>query len=450
MRSKLARRPCINGAGLSGDISEREWKLLATASGGYCAFPGCDLNLVEPGTDQDKAAFLGQAAHVIGDSRQGPRGRSEMSEEDRDKHTNLILLCGTHHKLIDDQPRTYSVPVLQQMKRDHEVRMRNRNGRRATTSPPTLKNEAIHSTLLPISHLPEVVFSSPCDYGHAQRDEVRQRLRYPHNRDELIPFLLREDSLFCFHDLRDPGNPFADVTDVGSAEMLRAKALWADPEGHRRYVQLLNSALYKYTGRLGIRYDPRHYRFYFPSQETGNELSITYRTLTGRKSTRSVAWEPKRRSTGEGKNFWFHLAAGLRFHRMDQAQWCLSIRPERHLTQDGQTPLPPEQVGRRVTRLKARMYNDLYLAEVNFWREYLSKGQPRIILNFGHQSAIIDAKLLVFNVCWPGIPGDDTPFTNQVGQEDLFSLADWNDALSGERVDWDDFTEEDVEDESAG
>src|SRR3712207_148595 len=90
----------IDGAGMSHNISDKEWKMLVAASGGYCAFPRCDLNLVQPGTNQDSAAFLGEAAHIVADSRQGPRGRSEMSDADRDKHTNLILLCGMHHKLI--------------------------------------------------------------------------------------------------------------------------------------------------------------------------------------------------------------------------------------------------------------------------------------------------------------------------------------------------------------
>ncbi len=435
---------------MSRSITDKEWKMLISASGGYCAFPGCDQHLAESSTAQDGGSFLGQAAHIIADSRQGPRGRSELSDQDRDKHTNLILLCGVHHKLIDDQPRTYSVPVLQQMKRDHEDRMRQQNGRAAAAPPPVRKLEGLHSTLLPVTHLPEVVFAAPSDYRDFQENEVKQRIAYPVNRDELTPFLIREGALFAFHDLRDPDNPFAEVTDVGGAEMLRSSDLWQDPEGRRRFVTLLNRSLYKYTARLDVRYDPRHYRFYFPVRRKGHELTIAHRSLTGRRSTRKVAWEPQRRSTGEGRGFWFHLAAGLRFHQMARAQWCLSIRPERHLTEDGETPLPPHQIGRRVTSLKARMYNDLYLGEVNFWREYLANGHPRIILNFGHQSAVIEAKLLEFDVQWSGIPGDDKPFTNQVGQEDLFSLAGWNDALGGERVDWDEMTEDDLEDDDVG
>lgn len=43
-----------------------------------------------------------------------------MAAEDRDKYPNLILLCNIHHKVIDDQPLTYSVSVLHGIKRDHE------------------------------------------------------------------------------------------------------------------------------------------------------------------------------------------------------------------------------------------------------------------------------------------------------------------------------------------
>lgn len=98
---------------MSRSITDRDWKILTAASGGCCAFPNCEQLLVVPGTETDDSAFLGQAAHIVAASRQGPRGRSDLSEADRDKHTNLILLCGVHHKLIDSQPQTYSVMVLQ-------------------------------------------------------------------------------------------------------------------------------------------------------------------------------------------------------------------------------------------------------------------------------------------------------------------------------------------------
>ena len=46
----------------------------------------------------------------------------------------------------------------------------------------------------------------------------------------------------------------------------------------------------------------------------------------------------------------------------------ISIRPERHLTKDGSVLLAPDKIGRKVTKLKAKMYNDKYMGEIVFSR----------------------------------------------------------------------------------
>jgi hypothetical protein len=428
-------------------IPQREVKALCALSGGVCPFPGCGRSLVEPGTEQDGAAFLGEIAHIVADSRQGPRGNSLMSDEDRDKHSNLLLLCGDHHKIIDSQPNTYSVPVLRQIKVDHETHIRRISSKEETEQEPEYSNEVIHSSLLSVSHLPDAVFAAPCAFRDGQEDEVKKRLMYPDDKDVLVRFLLREGRLFTFHNLNDAKGPFADVIDRRSVEPLRAVELWADAEGKRRYVTLLNRALFKFTSNLGIRYDPGHYRFFFPVEETGKEREVEYRPLNANKATRKVAWQPKRKSTGEKKKHWWHLAAGIRFHQMAGMQWCLSLRPERHLTSDDTTPLPPKQIGRRVTSMKSKMRNIDYLTEVNFWRDYLSRGTPRIVLSFGDQSAIISTEFLSFSIDWPGVPGDDESFRNVNYKEDLFTKVEYDRAISGEAISWEELDEEDPEEE---
>ncbi len=365
-----------------------------------------------------------------------------MSDEDRDKHPNLLLLCGVHHDLIDIQKLKFSVNVLWQMKADHEDRIRKAASPTAAESKPDLKSETIHSSLLPVTHLPQAVFAAPCGFGDGQADEVRQRIKYPADTTELVRFILRDEKLFSFHDLRDSKGPFADVIDIRNVEVLRSTSLWEEAERHRRYVDLLNRAMFKHTDRLGVRYDPTHYRYFFQADKPGDERSITYRPLNTKQTSRLVVWEPKRRTTGEGKGFWWHLGAGIRFHKVGERQWCLSLRPERHLTSDGITPLASKQIGKRVTSLKAKMYNDLYLSEINFWRDYLSGGTPRILLNFGQQSVVIETQFLSFDVDWPGIPGDDKAFKNQTYVDDLFTLSDFNETVEGESFDWEDDDEE--------
>ena len=43
-----------------------------------------------------------------------------LASGSRDQYDNLILLCNLHHKVIDDQPNTYHVQALKEMKASHE------------------------------------------------------------------------------------------------------------------------------------------------------------------------------------------------------------------------------------------------------------------------------------------------------------------------------------------
>ena len=76
------------------------------------------------------------------------------------------------------------------------------------------------------------------------------------------------------------------------------------------------------------------------------------------------------------------------------------------------------------------MYNYQLLGELQFWKEYLSDGQPAVILNFGGQSLVIDAELITGGATWPGVPDDVKPFANTLREMNLFSSADYHRALS--------------------
>ena len=90
-------------------------------SGNRCAFPGCGQLLVadDGGT---APSLVGFEAHIVARARGGPRGIADLTPEERDSLSNLLLLCGTHHKLIDDRPDEYTVERLRDMKRSHEDR----------------------------------------------------------------------------------------------------------------------------------------------------------------------------------------------------------------------------------------------------------------------------------------------------------------------------------------
>lgn len=70
----------------------------------------------------DQGDFLvGQEAHIIGRSSDGPRGKSDLGASQRDTYENLILLCARHHIIVDNDVKAYPVELLLSMKSDHEL-----------------------------------------------------------------------------------------------------------------------------------------------------------------------------------------------------------------------------------------------------------------------------------------------------------------------------------------
>lgn len=177
---------------------------------------------------------------------------------------------------------------------------------------------------------------------------------------------------------------------------------------------------------MGLKLDKNHSRYYFEPGELGKEKRVTYQSVGGVKSERNVAWNPHYRHNDEAKKYWEHLAVGLRFHKLGQLAWGLAIRPERRYTSDGFTSLEGKVIGKKSTKRKSRMYNFDVLREVQFWRDFLSEGKPRITCSFGRQALVIDNDLISASITWPEVVGDQANRMAASYEDDLFTLADLN------------------------
>ncbi len=89
-------------------------------SGNMCAYPDCKIELVMDETETDDESVIGEEAHIVARKPDGPRGKSDLTPEQRDKYNNLVLLCSVHHKKIDDQPNHYTVDKILDFKKNHE------------------------------------------------------------------------------------------------------------------------------------------------------------------------------------------------------------------------------------------------------------------------------------------------------------------------------------------
>lgn len=415
-------------------VSEKTKREIWVKAGGHCSFPDCQHLLIEEGNEDDSSATIGEIAHIVAQGAVGPRSDKSIPGEELHGVGNLMLLCLEHHQIVDDQPKTYPVEKLIQMRTDHEKWVREQlSPREAYTgvfSQEVTVTDTIHSSLIPVSRMPCYIYSAPTKLTNPK--EAQKRIEWPSGADGLmLPFILKENQLHCFADLTKKKNPFHKCISADKVTSVRVEQWWNHDAKHLWFVQLLNQCLNKLTGRKGLLFDKRHKRYYFVPDKHGEEVSVASKSLEGRASHRSACWQPKRRSTGEPKGYWEHLAVGLRFHRLSDKGWCLSLRPERRFTIDGFVEIEGKETGKKSTSKKSRMFNIDVLKEVNFWREFLSDGNPRITLNFGEQSMTIEKELLHGDIVWPGVSNDAKPFSQAEFSEDLFSLAEL-DELDGD------------------
>lgn len=109
--------------------SKVEYALWAR-SAGRCQYRGCNENLVGDLLAGKTMGKFGYKAHVIGDApksgsgKGGPRYDPARSAALAGDISNLMLLCGRHHKLVDvDAKDDHPEAVLLAMKEEHERRV---------------------------------------------------------------------------------------------------------------------------------------------------------------------------------------------------------------------------------------------------------------------------------------------------------------------------------------
>lgn len=106
-------------------ISPATIKVLWSGARGQCSFRGCPQELIDEATDaatgEKRKNPVGEQAHIRSSKPDGPRYDPEYPPEKVDSYENLILLCPTHHTLVDaNNGANYTVKQLIQMRDKHE------------------------------------------------------------------------------------------------------------------------------------------------------------------------------------------------------------------------------------------------------------------------------------------------------------------------------------------
>jgi len=75
-----------------------------------------------PLVDPNSGTVLGEICHIKARSPDGPRYDPAQTDEERHSSENLLLLCPSHHKIVDDNPEEYITERLLEIKSQHEAK----------------------------------------------------------------------------------------------------------------------------------------------------------------------------------------------------------------------------------------------------------------------------------------------------------------------------------------
>jgi hypothetical protein len=93
-------------------------KNIYASHGGICAFPDCP----SPATIPDGTPFL-EIARISAAMPAGPRSDPAIFRADTSNESNLILLCPTHHAMIDSTPSEYPTERIIDIRKRHIARV---------------------------------------------------------------------------------------------------------------------------------------------------------------------------------------------------------------------------------------------------------------------------------------------------------------------------------------
>lgn len=100
-------------------MRQKDIKLLWGRAASRCS--KCKANLAYDEKARSGAMVVGEQAHIVAESEDGPRGKSSLTTDERDEYANLILLCPTCHTVVDNAELDFPVERLHQIKTRHEL-----------------------------------------------------------------------------------------------------------------------------------------------------------------------------------------------------------------------------------------------------------------------------------------------------------------------------------------
>lgn len=104
-------------------LTEKTKKELWMSTGGFCQNPECNNFLLK--YLGDKKIFIDEFAHIIPQGKLGPRHTEQIGKININSSENIIMLCPTCHRIVDDNADKFTKKKLIEWKLSHQTKIKN-------------------------------------------------------------------------------------------------------------------------------------------------------------------------------------------------------------------------------------------------------------------------------------------------------------------------------------
>lgn len=272
-------------------------------------------------------------------------------------------------------------------------------------SDPDVVKEKLYCNLLPVLSLPNFIYSAPIkeklcrekssgSIAFPNKEELRSEIRRFQSESKaenpfMPAFRIHSGRIWSFHDLEDPDNPLASITEETDIVSLSVADVLRQDDERTIVISLLNMSIARHAIRRGLHADHSKWqKFFFPPKDGGPNIMF-WRPMKN-KAKRTVA-KPCFKDDGS-LGFWRHQGAYLKMLELANKLY-LQIRPTWVITKDGLTPASGAGVGKYVIKWTGPERNLQVLYHVRFWATVLGGSPgPLIVFRAGDQNVQISKK----------------------------------------------------------
>ncbi|WP_143466817.1 hypothetical protein [Lentzea kentuckyensis] len=173
-----------------------------------CAFPGCSTVLVF--ADRGQLSVVVQIAHIRSEAPNGPRHVADY--EDFNSEENLLLLCGEHHKPVDDHESVYTIDELLEWKQRQAAEQTRLD----------LTDELLNKVVEHLEHLADLMPFNPRMRGRAEVLDIATREGRARRTARLAPFVPEDRRAAVVEWMEGLDDPITEVP-IGCLRVLVAQ-----------------------------------------------------------------------------------------------------------------------------------------------------------------------------------------------------------------------------------